>query len=40
MRLVAITKVLFPRMKWSDRKLEEFERTAKFSILKKFIVIG
>ena len=27
-------------MKWSDRKLEEFERYSKFSILKKFIVIG
>lgn len=40
MRVVSITKVLFPRIKWSDRKLEEFERSPKFSILKKFIVIG
>ena len=40
MRLVSITKVMFPRIKWSDRKLEEIERSAKFSILKKFIVIG
>ena len=40
LRIVSITKVLFPRIKWSDRKLEEFERCSRFSILKKFIVIG
>ena len=27
-------------MKWSDRKIEEFERLSKLSMLKKFIVIG
>jgi hypothetical protein len=27
-------------MKWSDRKMEEFERNSKFAIIKKFVVIG
>jgi hypothetical protein len=27
-------------MRWSDRKLEEFERMNKLTLLKKFIVVG
>jgi hypothetical protein len=27
-------------MKWSDRKMEEFERNSKFAIIKKFVVVG
>ena len=39
LKLLGITKVQFPRMKWSDRKIEEFEKDNKF-LLKKFLVIG
>jgi hypothetical protein len=31
---------MFPRMRWSDRKIEELERMNKLSLLKKFLVIG
>ena len=27
-------------MRWSDRKIEEFERMSRLSLLKKFIIIG
>lgn len=31
---------MFPRMRWSERKIEEIERINKLALLKKFIVIG
>lgn len=40
LQLIGIQKVLFPRMRWSDRKLEEVERMSRLSLLKKFLVIG
>lgn len=40
MQLIGIQKVMFPRMRWSDRKIEELERMNKLSLLKKFLIIG
>ncbi len=40
LKLTSLLKVQFPRMRWSDRKLEEFARQMKVALLKKFIVIG
>ena len=31
---------MFPRMRWSDRKIEEFERQSRLQLLKKFLIIG
>lgn len=27
-------------MRWSDRKIEEFERQSRLQLLKKFLIIG
>jgi hypothetical protein len=40
LKLHSISYAIFPRMRWSDRKLEEFERMNKLTLLKKFIVVG
>ena len=40
LRLARIKKILFPRMRWSDRKIEEFERQNRLQLLKKFLIIG
>jgi hypothetical protein len=40
LKLVGVNKILFPRMRWSDRKIEEFERQSRLQLLKKFLIIG
>lgn len=37
---VEITQVLVPRLKWSDRQIEFYDRNSHMAALKKIIVIG
>lgn len=35
-----ITQVLFPRLKWSDRRMEFYDRNSKVATLKKIVIMG
>ncbi|CDW85950.1 UNKNOWN [Stylonychia lemnae] len=40
LELVNIQRAMFPKLRWSDRKIEEFERANKSQLLKKMVIVG
>eukprot|EP00347_Sterkiella_histriomuscorum_P010860 403374647 len=40
LQILSIDHVMFPKMRWSDRKIEEFERINKQQLLKKILIVG
>lgn len=40
LEIVTMHKAIFPKMRWSDRKIEEFEIANKSTLLRKVLMIG
>lgn len=40
LKLKSLTKVFFPRIKWSDRQIEQMEKLSKMKQLKNIVIVG